>query len=281
MGTWGINVKSNDDFLDIYEDIMKQFNNGISFDVIIKEFLNMYEKEYKDELYQLHNLYFALAYSCWECGYYDKAIFEKVKKIIDDGSDIEAWRELGAEKSDLKKREKALSDFFLKISKSNEKPKKPKAIKFKPAIFEKGTALAIEMDDGKYSGAIVLENTNENDEFGVNLILKAYLSKETKPTIEDILKAKVYDFSWYSSLGYKKFNNRFDIIGKIVINQVYGCGGIGTSYSGWITLVSTNDDNYYKIKEYSDVKNIDKFLRIKADKIKKRQKQSVLNSLRK
>ncbi|QOX62382.1 hypothetical protein FRZ06_02910 [Anoxybacterium hadale] len=281
MGTWGVGIKANDDFMDFYDDIIEQFNDGKPFDEITKAMLHKYESEYKEEIDQLHNLFFALAYSGWECGYRDAIIFEKVKNIIEDGTNIEVWRELGASSSTLTKREKALSDFLKRIEVKKKNPKKAKIIKFKPAIFDKGTVLVINLDNGTYSGAIVLESENEDKEYGSNLILEAFINKKTKPTIQEILKAKVYDYSWYSSHGYKKYSSRFEIIGNLNVEQNYSCcRGTGSTYSSWINLVSNLQDNYYRYKENNRFKKVKKFLNLKSIEIEKIQRERVINEMK-
>lgn len=197
MGAWGTAVSSNDDYSDVYEDIMDEFNKGIPIETGINNVIEKYESEFEDEEDSLHNLYFAAAFAAWECGIQDDKLYNKVKEIIESRSDIKCWRELGASNQDLKKREKALLSFLTKLSTPKEKPKKPKQIKFKPALYEKGDVLSILLDDGSYSGAVVLENLKESDEFGSNFIVKAFMNNKEKPTISEILNSNVYDYAWY------------------------------------------------------------------------------------
>lgn len=279
MGAWGTGISSSDEYKDIYDEIMDDYNKGIPINVVIDGILRKYEKDYEDDINYLHNLYFAAAYSCWECGYLNEYVYEKVKDVITQGEDIKCWKELEASPSDLKKREKALNLFLSKISISKEKPKKPKPTKFKPAIFEKGDVLSVQLEDGTFTGAIVLENFKVSEEFGENFIVKAYMQEDDKPSLFSILKAKVYDYCWYLGVQYKKYATRIEVIGKIDIKYNYPCGGIGTSHSGWITFVSANNSRYYALKENSGIKNVKSFLDFKPTKIAEMQKQHVINSL--
>lgn len=277
LGTWGTGITSNDDFMDFYGDIMDEFNKGIPIQSVLDTTLKNYEAEFADDKDSLHNLYFAIAYAGWECGVNDMNVFNKVKDIIESGKDIESWKELGATKADLIKREKVLKTFLEKISTPKTNPKKPKQVKFKPAIFEKGDVLSIELEEGKYTGAIVLDNVKASDEFGCNFIVKAYLNEAQVETIDQILNAKVYDYAWYSGYRYKNYIKRIKVIGKIEVKSHYECHGIGTTHSAWGSFVMPNNDQYYCIKENKDIKNLKAFLKLSPKEIEKRQKQSVMN----
>ncbi len=281
MGTWGTGISSNDDFMDVYGEIMDNFNKGISIKTVIQNIIKKYEDAFEDDENSLHNLYFAAAYAAWECGLYDNPLYQKVKEIIKSGSDIDCWRELGASEIDLKKREKVLLSFLEKLSIPKENPKKPKPIKYKPTLFEKGDVLSIQLDDGSYSGGVVLENIKSSEEFGSNFIVKAYMNSLEKPTVKEILSSKVYSYAWYISVQYRKYIKRIDKIGNVEIKYVYNSEGVGTTHSGWITLVSANNQNHYGVEENKDIKNINLFLDMTPSEIEKRQKDKVKSSIRK
>lgn len=278
MGAWGTGISANDEYMDVYSEIMDQFNKGVSIQDVIDNILNKYESEFEGDCNLLHNLYFATAFASWECGYYYEELYNRVKEIITSGSDIECWRELQASPSDLKKREKALTVFLDKLSIPKASPKKPKVIKFKPALFEKGDVLAIRFENGFYSGAVVLENLIRNCEFGINLILKAYFNKTVKPTVEDIFNARVYDYAWYSPLQSRKYIKQIEKIGKTDINFRYSPEGAGSRYASWAYLVSEVKENYFCIKENSDIENISAFMKLTPDTITRRNLERVKNS---
>jgi len=281
MGAWGTGISSNDEYMDIYAEIMDEYNKGTSIQTALDNIVKKYEAEFIDDCSSLHNLYFAAAFAGWECGFVNEEINNNVKEIVISGSDIKCWRELQASPSDLKKREKVLNKFLAKISTPKANPKKPKVIKYKPALFEKGDMLTIQLEDGNYSGAVVLENLKESDEFGINLIVKAYLSKPTKATVEETLNAKIYDYAWYLGVHYKKYIKQIEKIGTIDIKHKYTSGGAGSSYSGWGTFVSSNKENYYCIKENEDISNISAFINLSPNEIAKRQLESVKRSFSK
>jgi hypothetical protein len=228
----------------------------------------------------LHNLYFASAFAAWECGIQDDKLYNKAKEIIVSRSDIKCWRELGASNQDLKKREKALLSFLTKLSTPKEKPKKPKQIKFKPALFEKGDVLSILLDDGSYSGAVVLENLKESDEFGSNFIVKAFMNNKEKPTISEILNSNVFDYAWYMGVYYKKYIKRIEKIGNVQIEFKYDSSGPGTTHSGWVSFVSSNNESGYKIEENKNLINVKAFLNMTPIELAKRQRESLKRILR-
>ena len=105
--------------------------------------------------------------------------------------------------------------------------------------------------------------------------------RDEKPTIDDIMKAKVYDYSWYMGVHYKKYIKNIEIIGQAETIFNYVSKGIGSSYSGWITFVSELNDKHYKFIENSDIKDIETYLKMPPNKIAERQKKNVLRHLHK
>lgn len=279
MGTWGTAISSNDKYADIYEDIMDEFNKGVPIETVIYKVIETYENEFKEDEDSLHNLYFAAGFAAWECGMQNDKLYKKIKEIIESGSDIKCWRELGASNQDIKKREKALLSFLTKLSTPKEKPKKPKQVRFKPALFEKGDVLSILLDDGSYSGAVVLENLKGSDQFGTNFIVKAFMNNNEKLTISEILDAKVYGYAWYMGVNHKKYIKQIEKIGNIQIEFEYNSSGIGTTYSGWGSFVAANNESRYNMQENKDIKNVNAFLNMTPSEIAKRQKESLKRTI--
>ncbi|MBC9785937.1 hypothetical protein H1S01_15735 [Heliobacterium chlorum] len=269
MGAWGPGISSNDEYLDVYDEIMKEFNNGTPIETALNKVVEKYETAFFDDTNALHNMYFAAIYAGWECGYLNNNLYNKVKDIIETGKDIQCWRELEASASDLKKREKALTSFLTKISTPKVNPKKPKPLKYKPPLFNKGDVLSIKLNDGTYSGAIVLESIKTSEEFGSNFIVKAYMNNTEMPTVESILNAKVYSYAWYSKIHYKKYIKHIDVIGRVDIKFDYSYP-TGRIISGWNTFVSDYKDVYYR--ENVDIKNIVLFLKLTPAQISNRRR---------
>jgi hypothetical protein len=275
MGAWGTAISANDEYADIYEEIIDEFNKGNPIETVINKVIEKYEIEFRDDTDSLHNLYFAAAFAAWECATRDDDLYHKVKEIIESGSDLKCWRELGASHQDLKKREKALFSFLTKLSTPTEKPKKPKQIKFKPALYEKGDVLSILLDDGSYSGAVVLEKLRVSEEFGSNFIVKALMNNNEKPSISEILNSKVYDFSWYLGVAYKKYIKRIEKIGNVPIKFEYDSSAPGTTHSFWASFVSSNNEKGYEIEGNNDIENVSAFLNMTPSEIATRQIESL------
>jgi hypothetical protein len=209
----------------------------------------------------------------------DEQLFNKVKEIIESGSDLKCWEELGADKPELKKREKALLSYLAKLANPKEKPKKPKLKKYKPALFEKGDVLSIRLDDGNYTGAVVLENLKEDDEFGSNFIVRALMNNIEKPTISEILNSKVCNYAWYLPIQYKKYIKCIEKIGSINIEFEYKSDGVGSTHSGWMIFVSSIENNYH-IEGNQDIEKLEAFLNLRPSEIEKRQRDSIKRLLR-
>ena len=109
MGSWGTAISSNDTYADIYSAFFEEYNNAISVEEITTKLINS-NKELLNDASDSNNFWFALAKAQWECKYEDEAVFNKVKAIIETGTDIVLWHELGASSSDLKKRKIALNE---------------------------------------------------------------------------------------------------------------------------------------------------------------------------
>lgn len=188
MGTWGPAIKSNDTSSDIYADFFELYNEGQEPAVISEKLL----KDNKDLINNpddCNNFWFVLALAQWETKSLEKELYDKVKSIIESGQDLEVWRELDADESEIKKRKIALDKFLDKISSDKPKAKARKKKKFKEPIFEKGTCLTFKLENGNYGGAVVLA-ADKNTSYGYNLIVSTRLNQSNRPTKKDFEKRK-------------------------------------------------------------------------------------------
>jgi hypothetical protein len=122
MGYWGIGILENDNangFINSYLDL---YDKGYNHSEIRLELEKLYLENgtytYEDWLY--------LAYCQWKCGFLEDDVLKKVEEIIENETDRSAWISGEAIESDVKKREKKLSQFFEKIKVANPKPLKRK-----------------------------------------------------------------------------------------------------------------------------------------------------------
>ncbi len=253
MGTWGVAISSNDFYEDIRDQFLELYNNDIDISEIksqlLKENNNILEKD-EDS----NNFWFALAFCLWDCKALDDDVYNKVKEIIESGSDLRLWRDLDSSKADLKKRENKLKDFLFKLSK--EKPKarkrKRKRIKLYNAIFEKNECIVFKLNNGNYGGAIILES-EKRTEFGLNLVAVTDINFEDEPSLSDIKKAniltrRIEDYpgkfeddpivGWFYADNYKKSKVECKKIGYLSVrNRFYGKNDSQSCMPSWDFLL--------------------------------------------
>lgn len=245
MGAWGTAISSNDTYADIYGDFFNLYNEGFDVAEISKKLISNNQETIND-LDDGNNFWFALAKAQWECKLLDKEIFEKVKKIIETGADIEVWKQLDADEKDLKKRKIVLDNFLadIQIEKLKAKSRKKKIIR-KP-VFEKGDCLTFKLKDGNYGGAVVLEAI-ENTELGLNLIAMTRFNKSCKPTVNDLENEEVLvknflswnnqkEIAWYYPILLKRDNIKPEVFGQLKVEIEYNPSdySLGFFYGGSI-----------------------------------------------
>lgn len=231
MGTWGIGIKDNDTFADIYSDFFAAYNNGEDPKIISHNIIASNTETFEIEE-EKNNVRFALALAQWETTSLDPQIIAKVEDIIQSGSELKIRKDLGASEQDIKQREKNLQNFLEKITSEKQKAKNRKSNKTKTPIFKTGDCLAFQMDDGSYGGAIVLA-TDTNPESACNLVATTNLHRNNKPTPNDIKNAEVIirnigewkdqpDVVWYMpDLYHKHYSHIYTVIGNISVEFEY------------------------------------------------------------
>jgi hypothetical protein len=233
MGTWGTNIKENDTSGEIYDNYFDLYNEGQS-PVDISSKLISDNKELIGNPDDCNNFWFALALAQWETKSLDADVFEKVKTIIESGSDLKVWKDLDADEKDIESREVYLQDFLKKIQTEKTKAKarvKEKQQNVKP-IFAIGDCLTFIHDNGNIGGIIILAENSEPDA-GFNLVAGTRINQITKPTVKDFEDAEIlirnYDnwrdnpiIVWTYPDSFKKmFSNFFEFIGKIKVHKEY------------------------------------------------------------
>lgn len=180
MGAWGTAISSNDTYADIYDEFFDLYNEGQSLEEISKKLIAD-NQETINEPDDSNNFWFALAKAQWECKQLETKILERVKQIIETGSDLQVWRRLDADEKNIKKRKVVLEKFWadLQTERPKTKPRKKKVIKQPP--FDKGDCLTFKLANGNYGGAVVLEAIKDT-EYGHTLIATTRINQPTKPT---------------------------------------------------------------------------------------------------
>ena len=126
MGCWGMGITQTDEYCEIYERFMEEYDEGKPLVDIKQDILEEYLEEFDENDGVLHDVYFALGKAEWMCGGISEEVFEKITHIIGSGANIEFYRELEATESDLKVRQRNLEKFLKTISIPREKTKKRK-----------------------------------------------------------------------------------------------------------------------------------------------------------
>jgi hypothetical protein len=262
MGAWGTGIKDNDTSSDIYADFFDLYNEGQKPSDITDKLISD-NKELIHNPDDCNNFWFALALAQWETKSLDSFIFEKVKTIIETGSDLQVWKNLDADQQDIAKRRVILEKFLQKIQIEKSKPKAKE--KTKEPIFKGGDCLAFKLNNGNYSGAVVLA-ADHGTKNGWNLVASTRINQSSKPTLWDFEKSEVLIanfgdwenepiISWYLPDGFKKkYTDSFEYIGNISVDKKYTPNGseIKATFSGgWHLIKETTESQFENEKTIS------------------------------
>lgn len=124
MGCWGMGLTQSDEFCDVYDQFMEEYEHGKSVSDISKEILAQYHEEFDDDDGILHDVYFALAKAEWMCCEQSTFILQRVKEIIESSANLDFYEELGADAKDLKLRKKKLTAFYESLQTPRKKTRK-------------------------------------------------------------------------------------------------------------------------------------------------------------
>lgn len=67
MGCWGMGISECDEYLEVYDNFMEEYDNGVECSAITAAILSKYHAEFDDEDGVMHDVYFALAKAEWMC----------------------------------------------------------------------------------------------------------------------------------------------------------------------------------------------------------------------
>lgn len=219
MGRWGMGLSSSDEFSEVKEWFFKDFYKGESIQNIEKNILNYFKKEYTMNG-MMHDVYFALADCEWRCGFINKKILLKVQEIIINNENIYYLKELGATDSDLRKREKILNDFLLKISSINKKPITQKIKNVYMPKINTGDVFSYKVDDVYRYGIVLQAYTMIKDPLEWSsdvfeyLIVLSDLKANDQVSIDEVVASPIYSINWYMNRNLIKKKD-MHIIGNI------------------------------------------------------------------
>ncbi|MBQ3490158.1 MAG: hypothetical protein IJA86_06185 [Clostridia bacterium] len=189
MGCWGMGMTQTDEFCEIYEKFMEEYDDGKAVSEITAEILANYHNEFDDDDGVMHDVYFALAKAEWMCCEQSEPILARVREIIGSKANITFYRELEATESDLRLRQKNLEKFWNMLQTPREKPRKrkrtaPLAKKTFPTL-EIGDCFAYKYEDG-FRVICVLERfrprADREETVSVALFSNVYSSEKLKNT---------------------------------------------------------------------------------------------------
>jgi hypothetical protein len=230
MGGWGTAISSNDTYADTYSEFFNLYNDGLDVDEISKKLIADNQETIKDTD-NCNNFWFALAKAQWECKQLDNEIFDRVKRVIETGADLEVWRQLDADEKDIKKRKTVLEKFLLDLQAEKPKAKARNKTIIRQPLFEKGDCLTLKLANGNFGGAVVLEAIKDS-EFGLNLIAATRINQQDKPTTKDFESAEVLilnyatwdnrpEIGWYYLKYLKKDQVKFEVVDRLKIEGVF------------------------------------------------------------
>ncbi|QFZ54233.1 hypothetical protein FEZ18_05210 [Oceanihabitans sp. IOP_32] len=156
MGVWNTEIKGNDTTLDIYSNFFDKYNNGGNQVWVSNEIKAEFEDYFSDSD-DRNNSLFGLALAQWETKSLEPEIYKTVKEIIENGTDLDLWKELGADKKTLNDRKSELENFLKLIS--TEKPKAKRRVRPK-FEFTTNELVKIRTIDGTKEFRINEEFTN-------------------------------------------------------------------------------------------------------------------------
>ncbi|SMD32904.1 hypothetical protein SAMN04488029_1264 [Reichenbachiella faecimaris] len=279
MGTWGTGISSNDIFEDVKYEFFELYNDGREPDDISQQLINSNQDSIKSKE-DSHNFWFALGLCQWECKSLNAELSERIRDIIESGKDIELWKELGSETSELSKRQKVLEKFLLKISSEKKSAKKRVKKKFRDSLYQKGDCLTYKLENGNYGGAFVLESEQQT-EYGMNLIAVTDINSSSAPTAKDFEQANVliqkeerspknYQdreiISWYYAEFIKHSTTEFSVIGSLKVSINYNFDIDYTGASQWDMLPAVMNRNAAFIKERGKPNTILKLKKLRKKK---------------
>ena len=189
MGCWGMGMAQTDEFCEIYDNFMEEYDEGKPVAEITAGILAKYHAEFDDDDSVMHDVYFALAKAEWMCREQSEAILARVKEIIETEANIEFYRELEATESDLKIRRRNLEKFWTMLCTPREKARKrkraaPPAEKPLPPL-EVGDCFAYKYEEG-FRVICILERSRPKPEgeetVSVALFTDTYSAEQLKNT---------------------------------------------------------------------------------------------------
>lgn len=210
MGCWGMGVAQSDDYCEVYERFMEEYDRGKPISDIKADILEDYLIEFDENDAILHDMYFAIGKAEWMCGGISADIFEKISHIVRSGENIAFLRELEATESDLKLRKKNLKKFLAALSVPRGIVRKRKipmeryveVKKPKPPFFRCGDVFAYPVD-GKYRLLCLVARKKMFDTYAAYCYVWAKLYEQI-PALETLRDEEILPLGYFMANSFPK-----------------------------------------------------------------------------
>lgn len=241
MGTWGSGILQDDTVADVLDFVTARLKAGQALDVASAHAQSHFSEIQRDED-EAPLLWLAIAEVQWKYGVVDPAVLSRVRGDIESGRGLDRWRD---DAEGLASRKAALARFLAKVAQVNPKPSAlPKTVR-RPAPFQDGDCLSVQLPDGQYTAALVLRTDNSNTEIGKNLVASLDYLQAVPPSravfeLRDWLVLRhgkwtgQQDIRWFLPAGFQKMKGRIKVVGNVNIRRSdpTNC----SAHAGWNTL---------------------------------------------
>jgi hypothetical protein len=78
MGCWGMGITQSDEYCEIYDRFMEEYDEGKPLLDIKQDILDEYLEEFDEDDGVLHDVYFAIGKAEWMCGGISDEILDKI-----------------------------------------------------------------------------------------------------------------------------------------------------------------------------------------------------------
>lgn len=252
MGTWGPALYSDDLACDIRNDFKQLIGDGLT----VEEATSALRKEYQDSLNDNdeHSVFwFALADTQWKTGRLINEVLEKTLEIIDEGSDMERWKE---DSKLLKKREAAIEKLRKQLITEQPKVKRIAKVYREESKFNIGDIFSYQNKlDKKALFRVIGIHQDKGGRFSVCELLDWF--SEELPVKDVLLSKGKIDIGKLTKLKFRTLesNETQFMLGEVVVKY--------KPKEEWFELITTKSVSQQKCSGYSVVfwRNLDKLLK--------------------
>lgn len=123
MGRWGMGIAQSDEYSEVYDRFIEEYDEGKPVAHIRRDILSDYLEEFDPADGVMHDVYFALAKAEWLCGGISEDLLKLTERIINEGENLGFLRSLEASEKDLRARQRHLEKFLSGLLVPRAKPR--------------------------------------------------------------------------------------------------------------------------------------------------------------